>query len=117
MDKRHYINLGPLLSLPMKKGTKVKAFGHNYTIFRETYGHCFVLDNETERLIGEKFDEGVLDGHTLKFKDGTYLDLQTGKFEKPDKKEGLKIKITNSWIENGFILVSLMDTLSSTGLF
>lgn len=108
-----FVNLGPIRSMPLGRAEVVHAHGHDYAVFRDTYGHCYVIDCAVTKSIGEDFKQGVLDGRKVRFKDGKALDLQTGAMEGVDK---LKVKIVNSWVENGFVLMSIMEVINSTGL-
>lgn len=115
MEKReiNFINLGPIRDLPIQKGYTAHAFGRKFDVFRETFGHCYVLDHNSLEAVGEDIHQSRLEGQKLRFDDGKALDLHSGAIDGEDSK---KVKIFNAWVENGFILVSLTEVLSSIGM-
>ena len=113
MKELNFVNLGPIRDVPLQKSFIVNALGHRLAVFRETFGHCFVVDCNSLNAVGETVEKSRLDGRNLRFEDGKCLDLVTGKF---NGETSPRVKMLNSWTENGFILVSVIELLNLSGL-
>jgi len=99
MRTKKFLNAGSIHDVPIGKGSRFSICEEKFAVFRETYGHFYVLTDEYLDSIG-RVSQGNMEGRTIKFTNGHTLDLVTGQLDGSDH----FVRSFVTWIENGFIL-------------